>query len=852
MTIRPQLEAGGPGNGFIVARDEVLGARFLCCEGADELLFTNNETNLSRLAGKPNHSAYVKDGINDYVVHGRREAVNPARKGTKSAAHYLLTAAPGQSATIRLRLSARDPAAGLDAFDGFDDLFEQRKSEADEFYGRLIPASLGEDTVRVIRQSYGGLLWSKQAYIYDVEGWLRARGVEPDSANEAQRNMHWFHMYNADVISMPDKWEYPWFAAWDLAFHAAPLAMVDPEFAAGQLDLMLRERYQHPNGQIPAYEWNFGDVNPPVHAWATMLNYRLNRATLGDDAIPFLKRVFRQLLVNFTWWVNRKDRLGKSVFEGGFLGLDNIGVFDRSAELPTGGHLEQADGTAWMAFYAQHMLDMALELALADPSYEDIAIKFYEHVIRISAATNRVGGTDTMWDEEDGFVYDVLRVPGEWSSRLKVRSIVGLLPLCAVTIYRPEVRLRLPNFVARVEWFNAHRPQLFSHLPPARTGVGGRVMLSLLTEDKLRRVLARMLDPAEFLGDFGVRSLSRHHLEHPYTFDLSGTGVPGLVPARRVGHGDVRRQLELARPDLGADQHPARPRAAGDVQLLRRRVPRRVPDRLGAVPDALRRGAGAHAAARRDLPARQGRSPSRVRRHAEVPGRPALARQRALLRVLPRRQRRRARREPPDGVDGDDPDAAPDRGLTHAAGRLRRRHAARGPPGPRSAARGAAPRRVSSGHRGPQLHEERVEGVEAHEPEARELDVEDDVGRERHRACEGEDVQGAHALGRRHADAREERAGHGEAGEHDEHRDRDVHAQRRLARGRHVEHLVERRHHQHRGAQIGRLRGRREGLRPDLLSEAPPRVRARRARRRARRTSCSTRAARRRSPGTSA
>jgi hypothetical protein len=521
-TTRPKLQAGGGTHPVIVARHPELGTRYLACERASELLFTNNETNSERLWGKPNLTPFVKDGINDCIVLGRRAAINPAREGTKSAAHHVVTVPAGESATIRLRLTPSDVVALTGAFQGFDETFDIRRAEADEFYGRLIPASLGEDTGRVLRQSYGGLLWSKQAYIYDVEGWLRARGYTPDASDEHQRNLHWFHMYNADVISMPDKWEYPWFAAWDLAFHTAPLAMVDAEFAAGQLDLMLRDRYQHPNGQIPAYEWNFGDVNPPVHAWATMLNYRLNREELGDDAIPFLKRVFRQLLLNFTWWINRKDRTGKNVFEGGFLGLDNIGVFDRSAPLPTGGYLEQADGTAWMAFYAQHMLDMALELAMVDPSYEDIAIKFYEHVIRISAATDRVGGTDCMWDEEDGFFYDVLRVPGQWSTRLKVRSIVGLLPLCAVTIYRPEEVAHLPSFVARVRWFNEHRPHLFANLPPARTGVGGRVMLSLLTEDRLRRVLRRMLDPQEFLSDFGIRSLSRYHLEHPYSIRADG------------------------------------------------------------------------------------------------------------------------------------------------------------------------------------------------------------------------------------------------------------------------------------------------------------------------------------------
>jgi hypothetical protein len=522
-TSRPSLEAADRApHPLVVARHDELGARYLACERASELLFTENATNSALLWGKPNLSPYVKDGIGECIVLGRREAINPARRGTKAAAHHVLMVPAGGSATIRLRLTPSEIVATSEPFRGFDDTFEQRRSEADEFYGRLIPSSVGEDAARMIRQSYAGLLWSKQAYIYDVEGWLRARGYEPDAADEAQRNAHWFHMFNADVISMPDKWEYPWFAAWDLAFHAVPLAVVDAEFAAGQLDLMLRDRYQHPNGQIPAYEWNFGDVNPPVHAWATMLNYRLNREELGKDAVPFLKRVFRQLLLNFTWWLNRKDRAGKNVFEGGFLGLDNIGVFDRSAPLPTGGYLEQADGTAWMAFFAQHMLDMALELAIVDPSYEEIAVKFYEHVIRISAATDRVGGVDTMWDEEDGFFYDVLRVPGEFATRLKVRSIVGLLPLCAVTIFRHEEVAHLPGFLARVKWFNEHRPYLFAHLPPERPGVGGRVMLSLLDDKRLRRVLARMLDPNEFLSDYGIRSLSRYHLEHPYVFYSNG------------------------------------------------------------------------------------------------------------------------------------------------------------------------------------------------------------------------------------------------------------------------------------------------------------------------------------------
>jgi hypothetical protein len=515
---RPQLERGAHHRyASVAAHHEVLGTRWLYCEDADEMLFTENETNRQRVYGQPNGFPFVKDGINDCVVAGRREAVNPAAKGTKSAFHKMVSVAPGQSASVRLRLSARELDQPFDG--GFDYVFQQRRGESDEFYADVIPRSVGDDARRMIRQGYGGLLWSKQAYVYDVKNWLRVQGVVPETAGNGLRNRHWFHMYSADVISMPDKWEYPWFAAWDLAFHAVPLAVLDPDFSAAQMDLMLLDRYQHPNGQLPAYEWNFEDVNPPVHAWASLFNYRLNRDSLGAEALPFLKRVFHKLMFNFAWWTNLKDREGNNVFEGGFLGLDNIGVFDRSAPLPTGGFLEQADGTAWMALYAQNMLDMSLELALADPTYEELAIKFYEQFIRIAAATNRVNDRDAMWDEEDGFFYDVLKVPGQWSTRIKIRSVVGLLPMCAVTVYRPEVASRLPRFTERVQWFNANRPELLTNIhQPGRPGVGGRFMLSLLNDDKLRRVLSRMLDPNEFLSDHGIRSLSRVHKDHPYSF----------------------------------------------------------------------------------------------------------------------------------------------------------------------------------------------------------------------------------------------------------------------------------------------------------------------------------------------
>jgi hypothetical protein len=530
---RPRLNADHHSRCAVVAAfHPLLGQRFLYCDGAGELLFTDNETNRYRLWGQPNVAPYQKDGINDTIVNGRRDAVNPASTGTKSAFHSRVTVAPGQSATLRLRLTAQAPAGLADPFGDFDRTFADRKREADAFYGGLLAPSLSADAASVIRQGYAGLLWTKQAYVYDVERWLHARGLQRDSP-DGSRNQHWFHLYSADIISMPDKWEYPWFAAWDLAFHSVALGFVDPDFAREQLSLMLLDRYQHPNGQLPAYEWNFDDVNPPVHAWAALFNYRLNGRSLGEYAVPFLKRTFNMLVTNFTWWLNRKDRDGRNLFEGGFLGLDNIGVFDRSAPLPTGGYLEQADGTAWMAFYAQNMLDMALELALVDPTYEDFAIKYYEHVVSIAAAINRKGAQDSLWDEEDGFFYDVLRVPGQFTTRLKVRSIVGLLPLCASSVYHRDVLERLPNFVERVRWFNQNRPELLANLnQPGRPGAGGRYMLSLLPEDKLRRVLARMLDPAEFLGDYGIRSLSRVHLDNPYVFHAGGQDYRvGYLPA---------------------------------------------------------------------------------------------------------------------------------------------------------------------------------------------------------------------------------------------------------------------------------------------------------------------------------
>jgi hypothetical protein len=526
---RPVLRHdAGAGEGVIAASHPELGERFLLAEGAAEVLFTENETNTERLVGTPNSTPYVKDGIHDYIVHGRREAVNPERRGTKASAHYTLTVAPGASQVIRLRLSEEAPGARSKKGDrfgkGFDAVVEARRKEADEFYASIIPRALGADASNVMRQALAGMLWSKQFYYFDVDRWLEERGAGPfKPRRRAVRNEHWHHMYNADVISMPDKWEYPWYAAWDLAFHVLALTLVDEDFGKEQLDLMLQGQYLHPSGQIPAYEWNFGDVNPPVHAWSTIFTYRLEKARLGRGDLDWLERSFQKLLLNFTWWVNRKDRTGSNVFEGGFLGLDNIGVFDRSSPLPTGGHLEQADGTAWMALFCQNMLEIAVELAQERPAYSGMCRKFVEHFLWIASAMAHAGGDTGMWDEEDGFFYDVLRYPDGRAERLKVRSMVGLLPLCAVTVFEGGSRAITPEVRERLRRFITDRPELraFIHDPLA-TGQGGRRLASVLDESRLRRVLAKMLDESEFLSPYGIRALSRYHLEHPFVFHAGG------------------------------------------------------------------------------------------------------------------------------------------------------------------------------------------------------------------------------------------------------------------------------------------------------------------------------------------
>jgi hypothetical protein len=517
---KPSLQGSRTGNTSIVsATYPELGLYRLYCDSAPDLLFTENETNSERIFGAPNASPYVKDGINNYVVHGLRGAVNLSQTGTKASAHYQVTVGGRSSVSIDLRLCKAD---GETFSDPATSVIQNRKREADEFYDAVTPAAVPEDDRLIMRQALASMLWTKQYYHFDLDEWL----LEPRGPGKLKgmRNAQWFHMINDDVISMPDKWEYPWYAAWDLAFHTVALAIVDLDFAKRQLSLMLDEVYIHPNGQIPAYEWNFSDVNPPVHAWATHYVYMAEKQVRGEGDLTFLRDSFRKLLLNFGWWVNRKDRDGKNVFEGGFLGLDNIGVFDRSAPLPTGGYLEQADGTAWMALYCQSMLSIAMELATRDPTYEALVCKFIEHFFWIAGAMDRVGDNqDELWDEKDGFFYDVLQLPDGSATRIRVRSLVGLLPLCAVCVIPAGFLEKHPAVAKRVERFQERRPELVANIHPFdREGMGGRRMLAILTEAKLRRVLARMLDEERFLSPHGIRSLSRWHKDHPYVFEVHG------------------------------------------------------------------------------------------------------------------------------------------------------------------------------------------------------------------------------------------------------------------------------------------------------------------------------------------
>jgi len=526
-TVKPSLKKAGSKKdaAIIAASHDQLGDRYLYCEGNTELLFTENETNNERIFGTPNASPFVKDGINNYVVNGKKDVVNPQGTGTKAAAHYSITVGAGQTAKIRLRLTDLAPTTVSDPFAGFDEIMQSRLKDADEFYQAITPERVSKDEALVMRQALAGMLWSKQYFAFDLHKWLLEHGVDSmRPGQKSMRNSDWFHMVNEHVISMPDKWEYPWYAAWDLAFHSIALSAVDVDFAKEQLDLMLQMSYLHPTGQIPAYEWNFSDVNPPVHAFSTIFLYRTEQALKGEGDLDFLARSFSKLMLNFSWWVNRKDRYGKNLFEGGFLGLDNIGVFDRSAALPTGGHLEQADGTAWVSLFCQNMLEISVELAAHNPALEDMALKFADHFLLVAHAMNQVGDGG-MWDEEDGFYYDVLRLPDGTATRLKVRSMVGLLPICATTVIEPWQRERVP-MVAEVLRDRLRRmPELRESIHPTGAGHLGyadRGIIALVNPERLRRILTRMLDENEFLSPYGIRALSRYHADHPYVFNTGG------------------------------------------------------------------------------------------------------------------------------------------------------------------------------------------------------------------------------------------------------------------------------------------------------------------------------------------
>jgi hypothetical protein len=550
---RPQIQIAAPIPGCVSTELQhwQYGKRWLLCAGQPELLFTENETNYARLFKGRNRSPYVKDAFHEYLIHANKQAVNPRQAGTKMAAYYHLELQPGASETLKLRLTDLEPLATIertsglagiitspahaertaevpasnDFADGFEGLFALRQKEAEEFYASRVSSELSHDAKAVMRQAFAGLLWSKQFYHFDVRTWLEGdpAGPPPPAERWKGRDKEWTHLYNDDIVSMPDKWEYPWYAAWDLAFHCISLALVDPDFAKEQLILLLREWYMHPNGQLPAYEWAFGDVNPPVHAWAAWRVYKIERRVRGTADRGFLEKVFHKLLLNFTWWVNRKDPDGMNIFQGGFLGLDNIGVFDRSAPLPTGGHLEQSDGTSWMGMYCLNMLAIALELAKEDPAYEDVASKFFEHFVNIAHAMNDMGlGGMALWDNDDGFYYDVLHLPNGDDHFLKIRSMVGLIPLFAVETLEPEIVDRLPGFKRRMQWFVDNHADVPEHIEMTqRSARGVRRLLSLANRKQLKRILSRMLDETEFLSAYGVRSLSRYHLDHPYEVQVN-------------------------------------------------------------------------------------------------------------------------------------------------------------------------------------------------------------------------------------------------------------------------------------------------------------------------------------------
>ena len=546
-------------NGTVRTSHRHLGERwwYVADEDADsdiELFFTENDTNHELLFGSSNETPYVKDGIHSAVVRGQIERVNPDKQGTKVAAHFQKVIAPGDTYTVkfRFRKDTHD-----EPFRDFDEIFEARIAEADAFYQSIQSPHLNNEDRMIQRQAFAGLMWTKQFYHYGVELWLEGDPIhEPPKSRKQGRNADWEHLYNLDVISMPDKWEYPWYAAWDLAFHMLPVALIDPEWSKRQLILMTREWYMHPNGQLPAYEWAFSDVNPPVHAWAAWRVYKITRNITGKADTTFLEQIFHKMLLNFTWWVNRKDRDGNNIFQGGFLGLDNIGVFDRSSPLPIDGYIEQADGTAWMGMFCLNMLAMALELAQTKPAYEDVATKFFEHFIYIAdAITTMVDETHGLWDVEDGFFYDVIHLPNDDHIPMRLRSFVGLIPLFAVETFDEEMLQKLPRFRRRMDWFIQYRPHLLKNIASlTEPNDKGRYLLSIVNREQLQQVLDRMLDPAEFLSDYGLRSLSKIYEEKPYTFSSNGETFSVEYEPAESNSWIVRRQLQLARTCLVPSQ----------------------------------------------------------------------------------------------------------------------------------------------------------------------------------------------------------------------------------------------------------------------------------------------------------
>lgn len=517
---KPRLEQVSPG--LLRLDEEKLGRYTFWFDENPRLLFTENETNTLRLYGNANGGKYFKDGFHDFIVGGNQHSVSSDPRGTKACGVYYSVIAPGESRVLRMRLRAQDVSEG-NPLDGFDTIIRKRKEEADDFYS-FCQASLSEDALNVQRQAFAGLLWSKQFYYYIVDQWLNGdpAGPPPPDNRMDGRNSSWIHLYATDVLTMPDKWEYPWFAAWDTAFHMIPLSMIDPDGAKRELERFLREWYMSPNGQIPAYEWKFGDVNPPVHAWSCWRVYKIDGKLTGIKDTAFLERVFHKLLMNFTWWVNRKDIQGRNVFEGGFLGLDNIGIFDRSEPLPSGGVIEQSDATSWMAMYCLNMLKISLELAVINPVYEDIASKFFEHFLYIVAAMNNIGDAG-LWDDQDGFYFDRLRLPSGKSLLLKIRSMVGLIPIFGVDTIEPEVLAKLPGFRKRMQWFIENRPDLCRNLASlTREGVCERRLLCVVPKERLKRLLRYLFDETEFLSPYGLRSLSRYHKDYPYVLRLNG------------------------------------------------------------------------------------------------------------------------------------------------------------------------------------------------------------------------------------------------------------------------------------------------------------------------------------------